>query len=153
MAQKINIMTSGGLGCGHYSLGMGRASILRPTTTMASLAPHLKSLVNSLSHRPVDAQTLGSLIQNVLDESKDKVSPDNWKSQWEYLLKNEVFILAVRLFHCMTIPAAHTFSFSQATEGKALRDPDTKYYGELRDKLDLVLSFAEHGSHSPILAL
>ena len=41
----------------------------------------------------------------------------------------------------------HTYSHPlwQAKEGKALKDPETKYYAELRDKLDLVLTFTENG--------
>jgi hypothetical protein len=34
----------------------------------------------------------------------------------------------------------------QATEGKALNDPETKYYDDLRERLDLVLTFTEHGA-------
>jgi THO complex subunit 1 len=64
---------------------------------MVSLAPNLKSLIKSTSDRSVDAPALDSLVQKVLDESNNKVSIENRKSQWEYLLKNEVFSLAVRI--------------------------------------------------------
>jgi THO complex subunit 1 len=113
---------------------------------MVSLAPHLKSLIKSMSAQPVDELILDSLIQKELNETSKKVSVENRKSQWEYLLKNEVFALAVRLlagsllkYHCPYIPE------SQTTEGKALKDPETKYYDVLRDRLDLVLTFTEHG--------
>jgi hypothetical protein len=33
----------------------------------------------------------------------------------------------------------------KATEGKALGDEETTYYDELRDKLDIILTFTEHG--------
>ncbi len=33
----------------------------------------------------------------------------------------------------------------QATEGKALKQLETKYYDELSDRLDLILTFTEHG--------
>jgi hypothetical protein len=68
-----------------------------PATTMVSLAPHLNSLIKSMSVQPVDELILDSLIQKELNESSKKVSVENRKSQWEYLLKNEVFALAVRL--------------------------------------------------------
>ena len=70
---------------------------LPPATTMVSLAPHLKSLIKSMSVQPVDELILDSLIQKELNETSKKVSVENRKSQWEYLLKNEVFALAVGL--------------------------------------------------------
>ena len=71
--------------------------LLLTTNLMASLAPHLKTLVKLISARPVDALTLDRLVQKVLDESNKKVSVENRKSHWEYLLKNEIFTLAVRI--------------------------------------------------------
>lgn len=45
-----------------------------------------------------------------------------------------------------TLSQSQLFTFYvQAREGKALKDPETKYYAELRDKLDLVLTFTENG--------
>ncbi len=40
----------------------------------------------------------------------------------------------------------------EVTEGKALKEGDVKYYDELKDRLDLVLTFTEHGelSYSPV---
>lgn len=32
----------------------------------------------------------------------------------------------------------------QATEGQALKDPQTTYYDDLRDRLDIILTFTEH---------
>jgi THO complex subunit 1 len=67
---------------------------------MASkLAPILKSLVKSIHARSFDTQTLDNLVQKVLHEPHDEASAENLKSQWEYLLKNEIFTLAVRLAH------------------------------------------------------
>jgi hypothetical protein len=63
---------------------------------MLCLAPSLDSLLKSLPPRPVDERILSDLVQRTLDESKTKSSPENKKSQWEYLLKNEIFVLAVR---------------------------------------------------------
>jgi THO complex subunit 1 len=36
----------------------------------------------------------------------------------------------------------------QMKEGKALGDPDTTYYDELEDRLELVLTFTEQGVQS-----
>ncbi len=36
-------------------------------------------------------------------------------------------------------------------EGKALSDPDTTYYSELEDRLELVLTFTEQGMQ-PLLS-
>ena len=33
----------------------------------------------------------------------------------------------------------------QATEGKALKERETNYYDDLSDRLDLILTFTEHG--------
>ncbi|KAJ7897244.1 THO complex subunit 1 transcription elongation factor-domain-containing protein [Mycena olivaceomarginata] len=65
------------------------------------------------------------LVKKTLLDTQEKSSPENRKSQWEYLLKNAVFDLA-------------------CTEGKALKEENTKYYSRLRDRLDLVLTFTEH---------
>lgn len=92
---------------------------------MTSLQPFLTSLLKSLPPPPAAQDVLNDLIKKTLQDAKDKASPENRKSQWEYLLKNEIFILASK-------------------EGQALKDPNTKYYDELRDKLDVVLTFTEH---------
>ena len=70
---------------------------LPATTIMVSLAPHLESLAKAIFVRPVDALTLDSLVQKVLNDTSHKVSAENRKSQWEYLLKNEIFALAVSI--------------------------------------------------------
>ncbi|OCH90556.1 hypothetical protein OBBRIDRAFT_887644 [Obba rivulosa] len=92
---------------------------------MQALETSLKTLLSSLPPRPVDKQTLDDLVSKTLEETSDKVSLENRKTQWEYLLRKEVFNLA-------------------ATEGKALKDPNTSYYEDLRGTLDLVLTFTEH---------
>jgi THO complex subunit 1 len=37
----------------------------------------------------------------------------------------------------------------QMKEGNALNDPDTTYYDELEDRLELVLTFTEQGVQPP----
>ncbi|KAF9446133.1 UDP-glucose 4-epimerase [Macrolepiota fuliginosa MF-IS2] len=91
---------------------------------MASLQPFLESLLSSLPQPPIAKDQFNSLVCKTLDESSGKSSPENRKSQWEYLLKNEIFKLAVG-------------------EGKALKGGDPTYYDELKVRLDLVLTFTE----------
>ncbi|KAJ6609332.1 THO complex subunit 1 transcription elongation factor-domain-containing protein [Mycena sp. CBHHK59/15] len=92
---------------------------------MTSLQPSLTSLLKSLPPSPVPQEKLNGLVEKTLSKSQAKSSPENRKSQWEYLLKNEVFNLA-------------------CTEGQALKDEQSTYYSRLRDLLDLVLTFTEH---------
>ncbi|KXN88950.1 THO complex subunit 1 [Leucoagaricus sp. SymC.cos] len=91
---------------------------------MVPLQPFLDSLLSSLSNSPESRTRLENLVRKTLNESNDKSSPENRKNQWEYLLKNEIFNLAV-------------------TEGEALKREDSGYYDELKVRLDLVLTFTE----------
>ncbi|KAJ3512273.1 hypothetical protein NLJ89_g3610 [Agrocybe chaxingu] len=91
---------------------------------MVSLQPHLNTFLKSLPPSPVDQTKLHELVARTISEVKDKSTPENRKSQWEYLLKNDIFLLA-------------------ATEGTALKHDESKYYDALRDKLDLALAFTE----------
>ncbi|KAJ7109844.1 UDP-glucose epimerase [Mycena epipterygia] len=92
---------------------------------MTSLQPSLAFLLRSLPPAPTQAK-LDELVKKTLSDSQAKCSsPENRKSQWEYLLKNAVFDLA-------------------CTEGKALKDENSTYYSQLRDLLDVVLTFTEH---------
>ncbi|KAF8347064.1 THO complex subunit 1 transcription elongation factor-domain-containing protein [Amanita rubescens] len=90
-----------------------------------SLQPAFTSLLDSLPPHPYGPHELGSLVRKTLDGIKSKLSPDIRKSQWEYLLRDDIFRLA-------------------ATEGTALENEDNTYYDKLRDKLDLTLTFTEH---------
>ncbi|KII93278.1 hypothetical protein PLICRDRAFT_101473 [Plicaturopsis crispa FD-325 SS-3] len=90
---------------------------------MSTPATRLKTLLKSLPPRPVEQKKLRELVQKALTD-KSKTSAENKKSKWEYLLKDEIFTLAT-------------------TEGKALKDPNTTYYEELKVRLDLVLTFTE----------
>ena len=42
---------------------------------------------------------------------------------------------------------------AQMKEGSALNDPDTTYYEELEDRLELVLTFTEQGAQPPLTCL
>jgi hypothetical protein len=63
---------------------------------MASLASNLNRLLKSLPPSPPQAK-FDELVKKTLLDTQEKSSPENRKSQWEYLLKNAVFDLAVRL--------------------------------------------------------
>ncbi|KAJ6463746.1 THO complex subunit 1 transcription elongation factor-domain-containing protein [Mycena vulgaris] len=91
---------------------------------MTSLQPSLALLLKSLPPSPTQ-EKLDELVKKTLAESKAKSSPENRKSQWEFLLKNAVFDLA-------------------CTEGAALKDEHSTYYSRLQDLMDLVLTFTEH---------
>jgi hypothetical protein len=62
---------------------------------MLSLSPCLESLLIAFPPHPVDQQALKSLVEETLKQSKVISSPENRKSQWEYLLRNDIFALAV----------------------------------------------------------
>lgn len=62
---------------------------------MTSLQPRLALLVKSLPPSP-SQEKLNELVEKALLDSQSKSSPENRKSQWEFLLKNDVFDLAVR---------------------------------------------------------
>jgi hypothetical protein len=62
---------------------------------MTSLAPYLESLLKALPPRPIEQKLLNELVSKTLVESNNKSSPENRRSQWEYLLRNEIFKLAV----------------------------------------------------------
>ncbi|KAG1904509.1 THO complex subunit 1 transcription elongation factor-domain-containing protein [Suillus fuscotomentosus] len=92
---------------------------------MNSQTQSVQSLLKSFPQRPFDQKSLHELVGKEVEKFQGKSSADNVKSQWEFLLKNEVFTLA-------------------ATEGSALKCDSTSYYNGLRDRLDLVLTFTEH---------
>ncbi|KAH9958959.1 THO complex subunit 1 transcription elongation factor-domain-containing protein [Russula dissimulans] len=89
----------------------------------------LSHLLRSLPPRPFQKDELNRLVSEVLQDVPSKPSLEVRRGQWELALKNEIFTLAM-------------------TEGKALNDPDTTYYDELEDRLELVLSFTELGEYS-----
>lgn len=62
---------------------------------MVSFQPLLDSLLSSLIEPPISNHELGTLVGETLNQSVSQSSPENRKSQWEYLLKNEIFKLAV----------------------------------------------------------
>jgi len=62
---------------------------------MVALQPLLASLLDSLPPSPIEKEKLDEVVAHTLHESRDKSSPENRKVQWEYLLKHDVFLLAV----------------------------------------------------------
>lgn len=75
---------------------------------MVSLQPFLTSLLDSLPPSPIEKAKLDELVARTLSESRDKSSPENRKVQWEYLLKHDVFLLAVRF---AVVKRLNTLSF------------------------------------------
>jgi hypothetical protein len=74
---------------------------------MVSLQPFLDFLLSSLPNPPISKAQLETSVRKTLDESRGKSSPENRKSQWEYLLKNEIFNLAV-CGPSADMPSAHS---------------------------------------------
>ncbi|KIJ22219.1 hypothetical protein PAXINDRAFT_160129 [Paxillus involutus ATCC 200175] len=91
---------------------------------MGSQAQSIQLLLKSFPARPFDQKILDEKVAQEIRKFDNKSSQENIRSQWELVLKNEVFALA-------------------ATEGTALKEKSTPYYDGLRDRLDLVLTFTE----------
>ncbi|KAH9929771.1 THO complex subunit 1 transcription elongation factor-domain-containing protein [Fomitopsis serialis] len=91
---------------------------------MQSTEASLKALIAKLPH-PADKSVLDPLVTEALSRAKTSSSPEIRRNQWEYALKKEIFALAM-------------------TEGQALKEPNTRYYDNLCDRLDLCLVFSEH---------
>ena len=61
----------------------------------ASLAPALKSILKSLPSGTSDQSKFAELAKRAIQETSTQGNDENRKSQWEYLLKNEIYALAV----------------------------------------------------------
>lgn len=85
-----------------------------------ALSQSLEKLLQGLPPHPIDEQELNGLVSSTISDSSDRSSFDNRKSQWEFLLKDEVFRLA-------------------ETEGGS-----NSYFDALWDRLDIILTFTEH---------
>ena len=59
---------------------------------LAILSSHLSTLIEA---RSVSQHELDPLVAYAISETQDDRSQDTRRAQWEYLLKNEVFKLAV----------------------------------------------------------
>ena len=84
---------------------------------MTSLLPCFKKLVNSLPAGPLDPQSLNNLVKKALEDSNTISSIENRKIQWEYLLKNEVFTLAVRVSSPQSITPVHILGAGKGGKG------------------------------------
>jgi THO complex subunit 1 len=67
---------------------------------LAILSSHLSTLLEA---RSVSQQELDPLVAYAIQETKDARSLDTRRAQWEYLLKNEVFKLAVSVFWLLAL--------------------------------------------------
>jgi hypothetical protein len=64
---------------------------------MVSLRPHFEKLLKDLPLPPAHPGQLEKLVARTLEDAKPHARSENWKNQWEYLLRNEIFKLAVCL--------------------------------------------------------
>ena len=64
---------------------------------MQSIDNALQRLLHSLPPPPFEKPVLDPLVSAAIAEDEPKTSPENRRTLWEYALKNEVFILAVRV--------------------------------------------------------
>ena len=62
---------------------------------MQALQDSLSSLLASLPPRPIDKATLDTLVERTLEESKAKTNQETWKNKWEFVLRKDIFELAV----------------------------------------------------------
>ena len=62
---------------------------------MQAAEKSLKSLLQSLPPRPIEKAKLDEAVSKALDEVGQKSTPENRRTQWEYVLRNEVYTLAV----------------------------------------------------------
>lgn len=92
---------------------------------MSSQNQSVKQLLKSFPKRPFEQKALDDKVAKEVRKLESKGSLENVKSQWELVLRSEVFALA-------------------ETEGQALQKDDAAYYSKLMDRLDLVLTFTEH---------
>ncbi|KAI6012615.1 THO complex subunit 1 transcription elongation factor-domain-containing protein [Pisolithus orientalis] len=92
---------------------------------MSSSKESVKQLLKSFPKRPFEQKALDDKVAKEVRKLESKGSLENVKSQWELVLRSEVFALA-------------------ESEGQALQKDDAAYYSKLMDRLDLVLTFTEH---------
>jgi len=64
---------------------------------MVALRPYLVKLLESLPPPPAQQHQLQEIVKKTLLDARHHAYSENWKSQWEYLLKAEIFKLAVSL--------------------------------------------------------
>ena len=62
---------------------------------MQAAEKSLKNLLQSLPPRPIEKADLDEAVSKALKEASQKSTPENRRTQWEYVLRNEVYSLAV----------------------------------------------------------
>ncbi|TCD68305.1 hypothetical protein EIP91_011164 [Steccherinum ochraceum] len=93
-------------------------------SSLQVFSSRLQELVQLFPARPISRESFDTLVTDTLAKAEQQSSPENRKATWEFVLKDDIFSLAV--------------------QGRALKDPQTTYYDDLRDRLDLILTFTEH---------
>ncbi|KAH8099790.1 THO complex subunit 1 transcription elongation factor-domain-containing protein [Cristinia sonorae] len=90
----------------------------------------LREILESLPPRPISQETFDTLVSAALTKSQEHSTPENRKSTWEFVLKDDIFTVAMK-------------------EGQALKDPHTTYYDDICNRLDIILSLTEHETCDP----
>ncbi|KAG6849396.1 hypothetical protein H0H93_008842, partial [Arthromyces matolae] len=104
-----------------------------------ALQPLLSTLLESLPSDHVEQSALNDSVRKAIEESKKySVAESIRRSQWELLLKNEVFDLAVRLLSLAVNGSLTQATTVQMTEGKALKENKDAYYDKLKFLQDLL---------------
>ena len=108
----------------------------------------VQRLLASFPGRPFDQKILDDKVAQEVRKFQHASSQENVRSQWELVLRKEVFALAVRPRPAFLgiVGTQPDVTFFQATEGNALKAKNVDYYNGLQDRLDLVLTFTEQGS-------
>jgi hypothetical protein len=63
---------------------------------MSSQAQSIQLLLKSFPARPFDQKALDKKVSQEVNKFHNKSSQENIRSQWELVLKNEIFTFAVR---------------------------------------------------------
>lgn len=75
-----------------FGIGAQKQALPLMSNDLAILSSHLSTLIEA---RSVSQHELDPLVAYAISETQDGRSPDTRRAQWEYLLKHEVFKLAV----------------------------------------------------------
>lgn len=64
---------------------------------MQAAEKSLRNLLQTLPPRPIEKDVLDAAVSKALNEAGQKSTQENRRTQWEYVLRNEVYTLAVRI--------------------------------------------------------
>ncbi|KZV60179.1 hypothetical protein PENSPDRAFT_594388 [Peniophora sp. CONT] len=84
----------------------------------------VSALCNKLPSVPSNKAALDAQVAHALETTPSSSSVELRRAKWELALKSNIFDLAMK-------------------EGQALKDPETKYYDEMKHRFDVTLSFLQ----------